>query len=97
MHILLFILLIFISGAFGWLCADVWTNLEYSNKPRKKWLGPAVLITGLLCVWLNVLNIEYSWQHKKYDADKYNIVIERIITEKDGQIDTTATFRIIKR
>ena len=97
MHILLFILIIFISGAFGWSCADVWANLENSDKPQKKWLGPIVLITGLLCVWLNAWNIEYSWKHAIYDYDKYEIVNDTTITNHIGQIDTLATFKIIKK
>lgn len=97
MFILLTILLFFIAGLFGWLCADVWDALYRSDNYQKRWLGPVILVVGLLYMCLTIWNIDYSWQHKKYDADKYNIVIERTITEKDGQIDTTATFKIIKR
>ena len=97
MFILLAILLFFIAGLFGWLCTDVWDALYRSDNYRKRWLGPVIFVVGLLYMCLTAWNIDYSWQHKKYDVDKYNIVIERTIIEKDNQIDTTATFRIIKR
>ena len=97
MIILLFILLVLISIIFGYLCADVWYSLDQSDDYRKRWLGPAILVVGLLCVWMNAWNIDYSWQHKKYDVDKYDIVIEKIVEDHNDQIDTTTVFRIIEK
>jgi hypothetical protein len=96
MEILIFIIFIFLAGLFGWLCADAVIAIR-DRDSRKSWLGWVIMLVGLLYMWCAGWQRDYSWKHRDYDSTKYEIVRDTTITNHNGQIDTTATFKVVKK
>jgi hypothetical protein len=96
MEIFLLLFLFFIGGLFGWLCADVvWAIKEKDS--RKSWLGWVVAIVGLMYMVVGGIYTRYVCDHYEYNYDKYEIVRDTTITNHNGQIDTTATFKVVRK
>ena len=96
MKIFILLLFVFIAGLFGWLCADVVVAIR-EKESHKSWLGWVVMIIGLLYMWVAGWQKDYSWKHRSYDSTKYEVVNDTTITNHNGQIDTLATFKIVKK
>jgi len=96
MEIFILLLFVFIAGLFGWLCADVVIAIR-DRDSRKSWLGWVVMFVGLLYMMVGDWQTRYSYKHRSYDYDKYEVVNDTTITNHNGQIDTTATFKIVKK
>ena len=97
MNVVVFILFIIFCGMFGWFCGDVVElSMTSDKRPKKWWLGFLVWTLGILMMWGSGWLVDHSWKTKEYNSDKYEIVRDSTLTNRNGQIDTTATFRIIK-
>lgn len=96
MEIFLFVLYIVIGGLFGWFCGDVVATIENKDS-RRSWLGWLVLFLGLMYVAVGSISTQYICDHYEYNHDKYEIVNDTTITNHNGQIDTLATFKIVKK
>jgi hypothetical protein len=55
------------------------------------------MIVGLLYMMVGDWQTRYSYKHRSYDSAKYEIVNDTTITNHNGQIDTLATFKIVKK
>ena len=96
MEIFLLILFVFIAGLFGWFCGDVVVTIKEKNS-RKSWLGWVVMLVGMMYMIVGDIHTRYICNHREYNYDKYEIVNDTTITNHNGQIDTLATFKIIKK
>ena len=72
-------------------------DILHECEPKKTFtLGVVTFLLG--CAWMfsAVFMLNFSWKEKEYDFTEYEIVRDTIITNHNGQIDTTATFKISK-
>jgi len=93
---ILWILFLIVAFLFGWFCAYTTKVIEKGEK-RRSWLGFVVAILGTFYMGLGVLCDSYTWKYRIYDSDEYAIVNDTTITNHNGQIDTLATFKIVKK
>lgn len=96
MEVLIFTLFVLVSGLFGWFCGDVVATIKKGDS-RRSWLGWLVLLLGILYMIIGDWQTRYICNHREYNYDKYEIVNDTTITNHDGQIDTLATFKIVKK
>ena len=96
MEIFLLILSVFIGGLFGWLCADAVVAIKEQDW-RKSWLGWVILLVGFIYMAVGDAHTRYVYNHREYNHDNYEIVNDTTITNHNGQIDTLATFKIVKK
>lgn len=96
MEIFLLILFVFIGGLFGWLCADAVIAIR-EKESHKSWLGWVIMFVGLMYVMVGDIHTRYVYNHREYNHDDYEVVNDTTITNHNGQIDTLATFKIVKK
>lgn len=94
MEILLIMSIIF-GGIFGWFMGNVIAD-SIIKKPTKTWKLLCIFIaalgwTGCLSAAGDKKMFETGFSCEKYDV-KYNLTV----SETDGQIDSTRTFKIVK-
>ena len=97
MNTFLIILCSIFGSLFGWFCGEVIMTLREANGKNKQWIGWVVTVLGILFAETFYLQNEYEHRHRIYDTKEYKVVNDTTITNHNGQIDTVATFKIVKK
>ena len=92
--VIVWVVFILLGYLFGHFCAEAWSAIEQKDG-RKSWLAWVILVIGILYVLATGFMMDYNWKHRNYDTTKYEIIRDTVITNHNGQIDTTATFKVV--